>query len=209
MQIICRFLGQRPRLAVWEHQPLSPGVEAGPRPGDRHDRYERQVAHELPGRPESGGPFERLARAIRAYEVFPPRLVGGVLARAPVQPGDTYGIVYHFLPGVDLFFAGRVTQSFEGLADGLWQAGFTFRTVRGHPELGEETFRVEKDPATGAVRVVIQSWSRPGLWLTRLAPPLARVIQVRVTHAALDNLARMASRGASAPGVSLPRGPAA
>ena len=110
---------------------------------------------------------------------------------APVEAGDTYGICYHFLSGVDLFFGGRVTDSFDGPADGVWRAGFTFRTLRGHVELGEETFFVEKD-ASGAVRVGLRSWSRPGLWLTRLAAPYTRWVQVRACQAALDHLERTA-----------------
>ncbi len=129
---------------------------------------------------------------MRAYEIFPPRLVTGVLRRAPVEPGDSYGICYHFLPGVDLFFGGRVTDSFDGPADGVWRAGFTFRTLHGHPELGEETFFVEKDVTSGAVRVGLRSWSRPGLWLTRLISPYTRWVQVRACHAALDQLERTA-----------------
>src|SRR5688572_9241890 len=104
MRIVCRFLGRRPDLAALTPLPLTPGVEAGPRPGDRRDRYERVVAREAPGDPEPGGPFERVLAAILRYEVFPPSWVSGVLARSPVEAGDTYGICYHFLPGVDLFF---------------------------------------------------------------------------------------------------------
>ena len=203
MQIIWRCLGRQPRRESLDGLPLSPGVERGPRPGDRRDSYERVVAHEAPGEPEADGPYRRLARAVRAYEIFPPRLATGVLRRAPVEPGDTYGICYHFLPGVDLFFGGRVTDSFDGPADGVWRAGFTFRTLRGHPELGEETFFVEKDVSSGAVRVGLRSWSRPGLWLTRLMSPYIRWVQVRACHTALDRLERTA-KGANAAAVQVP-----
>ncbi len=193
MQILWRCFGQKPRLETLDALPFSPGVEQGPRPGDRRDCYERVVAREPPGAPVADGPYRRLARAVRGYEIFPPRLVSGVLRRAPVESGDTYGICYHFLPSLDLFFGGRVTDSFDGPTDGVWRAGFTFRTLQGHPELGEETFFVEKD-ASGAVRVGLRSWSRPGLWLTRLAAPYTRWVQVRACHAALDHLERTAKR---------------
>jgi hypothetical protein len=194
MQIIWRFLGQRPNLDALDPLPLTPGVGAGPGPGDHSDSYERVMATEAPGPPQPDGPFEMLARAILGYEIFPPSLVSGVLRRNPVQVGDTYGICYHVLPGIDLFFAGRVVAVFREQADGVWRAGFTFRTVIGHPELGEETFWVEKDLATGVVRAGLRSWSRPGLWLTWLGRPFARRIQVRACHAALDNLQRMATK---------------
>jgi hypothetical protein len=195
MQIIWRFLGQKPRLADLEGRPLAPGVEAGPRPGDRRDSYERVVAREAPGPPEPGGPFERLAREVRAYRIFPPWLVRGVLRREPVEAGDTYGICYRFLPGIDLFFGGRVTVSFAGPEGDIWRAGFTFRTLQGHPELGEETFWVEKEVRSGEVRVGLRSWSRPGIWLSRLVGPYTRWVQVRACYAALDHLQRVAERG--------------
>lgn len=191
MRIIWRCFGQRPRLLDVEHLPLSSDVEAGPRPDDRISRVERVLAHERPGPPESDGPYRRLASAIRAYEVFPPRLLTGIVPRAPLQLGDTFASCFHPLPGIDLFFAGRVTQSSDDLADGVWRAGFAFRTVRGHPMIGEEGFWVEKEPDTGAVRLRIESWSRPASWLTRLGRLLVRRLQTRAVEAALDRLARL------------------
>ncbi len=193
MHLLWRFLGQKPDLAALEAQPFTPGVEAGPQPGNWQDSYERVMAHESPGAPEPGGPFEALARAILGYDIFPPRLLSGVLRRDPVQPGDTYGICYHFLPGLDFFFGGRVTAVFRAEAHGVWRAGFTFRTVQGHPELGEETFWVEKDLATGSVRAGLRSWSRPGTWLTRLGKRYTRWMQVRACLAALDHLQQIAT----------------
>jgi hypothetical protein len=193
MRIIWRFLGQKPNLDALEPLPLTPGVGAGPGPSDYRDSYERVMAAEPPGPPLPDGPFEALARAVLGYEIFPPSLVTGVLRRNPVQLGDTYGICYHVLPGIDLFFAGRVTAVFHEDTDGVCRTGFTFRTVIGHPELGEETFWVEKDQATGVVRAGLRSWSRPGLWLTWLGRPFVRRIQVRACHAALENLRHKAS----------------
>ena len=192
MQIIWRFLGQQPDLARLEPLPLTPGVGAGPGPGDWQDSYERVMAQEAPGAPERNGPFDVLEKAILGYEIFPPSLVSGVLRRNPVQLGDTYGICYHALPGVDFFFGGRVIDVFRAEPEGVWRAGFTFRTVVGHPELGEETFWVEKDKTTGVVRAGLRSWSRPGTWWTRLGKPFTRRVQVRACYAALDNLQRIA-----------------
>jgi hypothetical protein len=193
MQIIWCFLGQKPDLDALEPLPLTPGVGAGPGPGDYRDSYERVMATEPSGPPEPDGPFETLARAILGYEIFPASLVSGVLRRNPVQVGDTYGICYHILPGIDFFFGGRVVAVFREDVDSVWRAGFTFRTVIGHPELGEETFWVEKNQATGVVRAGLRSWSRPGLWLTWLGKLYARRVQLRACHAALDNLQRVAA----------------
>ena len=150
MQILWRCFGQQPRLKSLESLPFSRGVERGPRPGDRRDSYGHVVAHEPPGDPAPDGPYRRLARAVRAYEIFPPSLVSGALPRAPLQVGDTYGICYHFLPGLDLFFGGRVTDSFDGPADGVWRAGFAFRTLRRPPRAGRgDVFRGERPGQRG------------------------------------------------------------
>jgi uncharacterized protein (UPF0548 family) len=188
MQFLIRFLGQRPRLETWESRSIADGVLAGPRPGDARDVYERVVAQESPGRPEPNGPFEHLARAVRGYRVFPAWMLERVCRREPVEVGDTVGGCYHLLPGIDLMFAARVTAVFDDKIGTTWRAGYTYQTLEGHPELGEETFSVEKDEPNGRVSVALRSWSRTGAWLTRLAYPYARRCQLRAGRAALDHL---------------------
>jgi uncharacterized protein (UPF0548 family) len=107
------------------------------------------------------------------------------------------------LPGIDLLFGARVIATFDKQAAGNWRTGFTYQTLQGHPELGEETFQVEKDLASGRVTVSLRSWSRFGLWLTRLAYPYTRRVQVRAGHAALDHLATLATSTVTAPCVFL------
>lgn len=180
-------------LARWERRPIWPAVAAGPRPGDARDCFGREVALEPPGPPVDGGPFERALAAILRYEVFPPDLVQGVLRRTPLEPGDTVGIRYRGFPAVELFFAARVVDRFRGEQDGLVRAGFTYQTLIGHPELGEETFSAWKEPASGRVGVELRSWSRPGTRLARAAAPLVRRVQVRANRAALEHLSRVAA----------------
>ncbi len=192
MQILFTPFRRSPRLERYENEPFSPGVEAGPGPRDNRDSYERFVATEAPGVPEPDGPFRRLADAVLGYQVFPSWLVNGVLRRTPVEVGDAVGIRYHFCPGFDFFFAARVYERFDEQAGEWWRAGFSYRTLRGHPETGEETFSVEKEMATGRVRVALRSWSRPGIFLAKLGYPLTRRIQKRASAAALDHLEEIA-----------------
>jgi Domain of unknown function (DUF1990) len=191
MKMICRVLGIRPSLAAWESAPFSPAVEQGSGPGDNRDVYEAVVATEAPGPPEPDGPFRLLAREILGFRIFPPELATGLLRREPVETGDTVGISYHFLPGIDLFFASRVIDLFDRPEGNLWKTGFTYRTLRGHPETGEETFSVEKKLATGGVSVALRSWSRPGLLLSRLLKRFTRRQQIRAGRAALEHLGRV------------------
>jgi uncharacterized protein (UPF0548 family) len=193
MQWIWRCLGAKPCLEDLLNQPVAPAVAQGPRGRDRRDCFERVVGVEAVGAPEPAGPHQRVAQAIFAYEVFPPNLVSPVLHRVPLQVGDTVGILFHFLPGVDLFCGARVVACFDQARDGIWHTGFTYQTLVGHPELGEETFSVEKDLATGQVTAALRSWSRPGTWLTWLGGPYTRYAQVRANHAALAHLAAVAA----------------
>jgi uncharacterized protein (UPF0548 family) len=206
VQILWRVLGQRPDLGHWEKQPFAPGVEAGPGSSDRRDSYEREAGRESPGQPEPDGPYRRAAQAILAFRIFPSHLATGVLRREPVEVGDTVGICFHAAPGVDLFFAARVVRRFDEPADGIWRAGFTYRTLVGHPEVGEETFCVEKEEAIGRVVVALRSWSRPGIFLARALAPLVRRWQVKASAAAAEHL--VASARGSKEGILDNRPPA-
>jgi uncharacterized protein (UPF0548 family) len=189
-QIIVPAFGASPNLDEWEKRPFWPGVEDGPGPGDRRDVFEREVGVEAPGVPEADGIHRRAEAAIRRFDIFPARFIRPVLRREPLQVGDTVGICYHAAPGIDLFFAARVVARFDEQTDGVWRSGFTYRTLVGHPELGQETFSVEKDLATGRVLVALRSWSRPGTVLALTFAPWVRWQQVRANHAALEHLAR-------------------
>jgi hypothetical protein len=177
----------------WETRPYSAAVENSPRVGDKRDNHERVVGHEPPGPPLENGVGRFLADAILRFDVFPPRLLSSVLRRSPVEVGDTIGLRYPFVPGVDLFFAARVIARFDESNDRQWRCGFTYRTLAGHPACGEETFVVEKDLMSGEVKVALRSWSRPGILIARLTYPVLRFLQVGAARAALDHLESMAT----------------
>ncbi|GGR53065.1 DUF1990 domain-containing protein [Streptomyces roseolus] len=56
------------------------------------------------------------------------------------------------------------------------RAGFSYGTLTGHPECGEEAFLVELEP-DGTVRFTVTAFSRPAAWYTRLAGPLVPRLQ--------------------------------
>jgi uncharacterized protein (UPF0548 family) len=127
-----------------------------------------------------------------AYRIFPTWLIEPVLRREPVQVGDTVGALLWLPLGFRLFFASRVVATFDEMHGGIWRTGFTYATLVGHPELGEETFSVEKDLQTGEIAVALRSWSVSGLWLTRIFEPFARWLQRFANNAALNNLETIA-----------------
>jgi hypothetical protein len=192
MDWLCRWISSEPDLARWEQGRLSAAVDKGPRSHDNRDNHERVIGWEANGAPENQGIARRLADAILRFDVFPPSLLTGFLRRTPVEVGDTVGLRYHFVPGLDLFFAARVIDRFEDEANDQWRCGFTYRTLQGHPECGEETFIVEKVLLSGKITVALRSWSRPGLWIAKLTYPVVRRWQLRAGRAALDHLERLA-----------------
>jgi len=66
--------------------------------------------------------------------------------------------------------------------------GFAYGTLPHHPEMGEESFVVQRDDS-GDVVVEITAFSRANTALTRLAGPVARTIQTRATNQYLRGLA--------------------
>ncbi|WP_067699017.1 DUF1990 family protein [Nocardia jejuensis] len=55
--------------------------------------------------------------------------------------------------------------------------GFAYGTLPGHPETGEELFAVEYDPTDESVYGIVEAFSRPGAWYTRLGGPVVRLVQ--------------------------------
>jgi len=189
----CQLLlpGERLRLADWRHRSDHAGTAAR-QAADHEDHHEAVVGHEPPGPPLPDGPFARAAQAVHAYRVFPPRLLRPVLGQAPVETGDVVGAEVRLVPGLRAGFASRVTSTFHGSdPSGGWRSGFTYRTLAGHPECGEETFCVRKD-GSGVVRVSLTAWSRPGHWTSRAVSAWARRKQLAAGRAALAELQRHA-----------------
>lgn len=69
----------------------------------------------------------------------------------------------------------RVTD----IVDGPARAGFTYTTLAGHPEIGEESFHVTI--ADGRVRFELTGVSRPATFVTRAVAPVASLVQRIIT----------------------------
>ncbi len=173
-------------LGTWEARPVSAATAAGPQRYSFHDLHRRIVAVEMPGSPLPDGPFRTIAEAIRRYDIFPPRLGRGVLRR-PVQVGDVVGLRYYLVPGVHIFFASRVYE----VIDEELRSGFSYETLQGHPEAGQETFAVTKDPQTGAIVASLRAWSQLAPPWPRLLSPLTRPLQCGAGRAALDHFEKL------------------
>ncbi|MEU7629028.1 DUF1990 domain-containing protein [Nocardia sp. NPDC049220] len=55
--------------------------------------------------------------------------------------------------------------------------GFAYGTLPGHPEIGEELFAVEYDPADDTVYGLVTAFARNAAWYARLGGPLVELLQ--------------------------------
>ena len=74
--------------------------------------------------------------------------------------------------------------------------GFSYATLPGHPERGEESFDVALD-GHGQVRFCVAAVSRPAGPLARIGAPVGRALQRQVSVRYLRSLARHVAAGAS------------
>jgi len=120
--------------------------------------------------------FERLRACILGWGIQ--RGAGLEVRDAPtrIRAGATARLVIKVGP---LRISGplRVTDAWDA-AD---RAGFSYETLPGHPEDGEESF-VASLASDGVVTFTIRARSRPGRWWSRLGAPLARILQDRATE---------------------------
>ncbi len=104
------------------------------------------------------------------------RVLGPDGRDAPPVAGDAQATLRIPLPlGAGLRAPVRVVR----IIDEERLAGFVYRAEPGHPEHGEEAFLVRIEPS-GAVRIEIETVSRPALPFA-LAAPIARRIQRHYT----------------------------
>lgn len=174
--------------ARWiDRAPSSP--PSGP-PDATVDRYRAQVPVESGTAPQTI--FERVRERLLEYDIFPPAvMLHGLCRSGPIQFGST---IVQRVQADSLFaleMAVRVTRTWDTESAGKREAGFTYVTLEGHAECGVESFRLQLDHATQAVALLIDARSKPGVWLTRLGFPIARIIQRSLTQAAVRRLTHL------------------
>jgi uncharacterized protein (UPF0548 family) len=139
-------------------------------PGFRLDRYDVALGQ---------GPrdFDRAREGLRTWATH---RVPGVRVHpvaTPVRLGGDF-VVTLGTPFAAIAAPCRVTR----VTDDPLQWGFSYRTLPGHPELGEEAFDVSMG-AGGEVRLGIVAVSRHAGILLRLGGPAGRLVQRVVTAA--------------------------
>ena len=101
----------------------------------------------------------------------PPRVGTDSLAR--LGPGLLIGRLRTLVPIANLGLP--VPCRVVWIVDEPDRIGFAYGTLQGHPESGEESFVVTRDP--DGVYFTIRAYSRAATWYTRLAGPVTRMAQ--------------------------------
>lgn len=117
--------------------------------------------------------WEAAKEAIRQWKMFPGDWACIWPDNTPIQPGEQVAMVAKVM-GLWWLNSCRIVY----VVDQPNQFGFAYGTLPGHVECGEELFMVEKS-ADGLVRYVIKAFSRPRIWVARMAYPIARAQQRR------------------------------
>jgi uncharacterized protein (UPF0548 family) len=131
--------------------------------------------------------FERAKEALRGWEAH--RGAGASVAPpdAPLTVGTNVVVTLKLGPAYALAPC-RVVSS----VDEAGRFGFSYATLPGHPERGEEAFHIERS-ADGLVSLRVRVVSRPALLLVRLAGPVAHLAQSRATRQYFEGVRRFVS----------------
>ena len=133
--------------------------------GWKIDKYHALLGTELPGLPLEQGPFARVKEAVLQYHFPDPDLISAVFD--PSQPllGRNMYMIAHFL-GMTFNFGVRVTSVVDEVRKNevgadlrVW--GYSYRTLKGHFEVGEIAFLVTKNLSTGEIFFNIDAYSTP------------------------------------------------
>jgi uncharacterized protein (UPF0548 family) len=140
-----------------------PEGEHRPEDGWRIDDYCRTLAHEPPGDPVPGGPFEAAQGLLRNYQVADPGMV-----RATYDPDSPLEGRDMLLEIRFLFIRVRVGCRVGDVTDEqrteggrpvrVW--GWAYQTLEGHIEQGQMSWEVWKWLDTGEVQFRIHSYMR-------------------------------------------------
>jgi uncharacterized protein (UPF0548 family) len=117
--------------------------------------------------------FQAACTALRQWRMFPPSFTRVEPPDALLAPGAVVAVLARAF-GVWWLNAARIVY----VIDEPRRFGFAYGTLPEHVERGEERFTVEW-AADDSVWYDLFAFSRPRLWMVRLAYPLARHLQRR------------------------------
>jgi uncharacterized protein (UPF0548 family) len=134
---------------ISETDPALQGAHSVSPPWKRY-YSEAVVGLEKPGKPESGGVFERLWDLIKNYEFSDPGIVRAHFDPRDPLLGRTMLLEIQVL-GLRYLCASRITLDRDRSTEHRTVKGFRYDTLKGHIERGSEWFLLTKNHETGEV----------------------------------------------------------
>ena len=167
------------------------------------DEYATVVPGPFSDPQDAEAAFERVRDRILRLRLFPPQSISLYADTPDARAALGATVVQHFFLGPLAVESGVRIVGLEDRADDASRhLSLTWATLKGHPERGIETFSARMD-AGGMIHVAIHARSRPGALVVRLASPIARRLQVRLSH---QSLALLAKAAGDSQGVVVARG---
>lgn len=139
--------------------------------------------------------YSAACQALREWKMFPAAWTHIVPHRPPIEVGQAVAVVARVF-GLWWLNACRIVAVIDERQSHR-RFGFTYSTLPGHVEMGEETFVIEWD-GNDDVWYEIHAISRPNYWAVKLAYPLARWMQHRFRQDSQRSM-QQATEGAPRP----------
>jgi uncharacterized protein (UPF0548 family) len=157
-------------------------ADRGEGDGFRRHHYEARLGEGL-------ATYRRAVEGLQTWRAHGVAGIGVYPSEEPVRRGDTVVVTLGAR-----FLALAAPCRVVAVIDEPARWGFTYATLPGHPEQGEESFVVGLE-ADGSVRFRIDVVSRPGDRLVRLAGGAGRAAQAAGSRAYLRALQRYVDAG--------------
>ncbi|MCG8328854.1 MAG: DUF1990 domain-containing protein [Chitinophagales bacterium] len=115
--------------------------------------------------------FHQACELIKKWKMFPPDWTQIYPLCLPIEKGQEVVVLFQLM-GLWWYNSCRIVYTINEEN----RFGFAYGTLQGHVEQGEECFEVYRDE-NNQVWYQISAFSRPNVWLTKVAYPLARYFQ--------------------------------
>lgn len=180
--------------------------------GWKVDHYCSHVTDEPPGPPLDCGPFARAKEILRTYRFPPPAIIKGIFQPDLQLEGRNMLLKARFL-GFTFFFGTRINRVIDETRNHptrgpvqVW--GYSYRTLRGHFEMGEISFEVLKFLEMGTIEFNISAYSKPDRipnFFYRLGFRIfGRLLQKYFAYSSMRRMRNMVKHGGNPPKVVRP-----
>jgi uncharacterized protein (UPF0548 family) len=133
--------------------------------------------------------YHRACQAIQTWQMIPPSVVQPCPAGVSIEEGAMVANIFRaWMLGGWLVLPTRILYLIDETTGDFTRSGFTYGTVQGHWEHGEERFLVEWDRRNDTVWYDLLVVSRPQHPLAKLAYPYTRWEQARFRRLSCEEM---------------------